>query len=85
MRITTHVGGGKSPEYSKHVQHVFDAARSFLEHLVSDPEYQGLYMLQLKDVAAAFRVKPPLLGSPAEEVQPAAALLPTSQDAKPTN
>lgn len=85
VRITTHVGGGKSSEYSKHVEHVFESGRSFLEQLVTDPEYQGLFMLQLKDVAAAFRVKPPLLGSSAEEVQPAAAPLPTSQDAKPTN
>ncbi|KAF2213753.1 hypothetical protein CERZMDRAFT_96575 [Cercospora zeae-maydis SCOH1-5] len=82
VRITAHVGGGSSSEYSKHVHHVFESGRSFLEQLVSDPDYQGLYMLHVKDVAAAFRVKPLLPESPPEKLPPPTITQPARQDAK---
>ncbi|KAI5364238.1 hypothetical protein Slin14017_G062020 [Septoria linicola] len=59
VRITTHVGGGTSDEYTKHVLRMFDHGQKYLQQLVAKPEYQGLYMLQVKDIAAAFRAEAP--------------------------
>ncbi|KAL9531277.1 hypothetical protein SMMN14_05269 [Sphaerulina musiva] len=73
VRVTTHVGGGTSPEFTKHVLHVFKQGKAFLEHLVADSEFEGLYMLQIKEVAAAFRTEPLPLPVPA----PAPVLPPT--------
>ncbi|KAM3414154.1 hypothetical protein BST61_g10812 [Cercospora zeina] len=83
VRITAHVGGGTSSEYSKHVHHVFESGRTFLEELVSDPDYQGLYMRHVKDVAAAFRAKPLLPRTASEELQPTTIMQPARQDVKP--
>ena len=57
VRVTTHIGGGTSHEYTKHVLHVFEHGKAFLEQLVADPNFKGLWMLQIKEVAAAFRAE----------------------------
>ena len=57
VRVTTHVGGGTSHEYSKHVLHVFEHGKAFLEQLIADPNFRGLWMLRIKEVASGFRAE----------------------------
>ena len=89
MRVTTHIGGGTSHEYTKHVLHVFEHGKAFLEQLVADPNFRGLWMLQIKEIAAAFRAEALLPPTSKTRVQvinepsPASETIPAKKEEDP--
>ncbi|KXT02060.1 hypothetical protein AC578_6687 [Pseudocercospora eumusae] len=57
-KISTHIKEGNDPEYTKHLRRVLSQGRGVLDQITSDPDYTGLDMAQLRDVAATFVADP---------------------------
>ncbi|KXT18405.1 hypothetical protein AC579_8143 [Pseudocercospora musae] len=57
-KVSTHIKEGNDPEYTKHLRRVLSQGRGVLDQMTSDPNYGGLDMAQLRDVAATFVADP---------------------------
>ncbi|EME81144.1 uncharacterized protein MYCFIDRAFT_208263 [Pseudocercospora fijiensis CIRAD86] len=57
-KVSTHIKEGNDPEYTKHLKRVLSQGRTVLDQITSDPDYAGLDMTQLRDVAATFVADP---------------------------
>jgi hypothetical protein len=81
-KVSLHVGNGTSEEYTAHVRHVMEQSRAILESLVSCPDYDGLFMLEIREVAAAFRIRPMLADKPSIEELEATSEVPAPGSVK---